>query len=105
MYTRSDIEVVCGSNQVCAGLKTGIEGLCVLYMSDLLSQVHTGSRLACAWFLKIDPVRIVSMHVCVRVYPCLRPLIASGMMWHDMYLIRLVKQVLQLVYGNCRHYH
>ena len=35
MYTRSDIEVLCGSNQLCAGLKTGVEGLFVLYMSDL----------------------------------------------------------------------
>ena len=25
----------------------------------------------------------------------------SGVMWHDMDLIRLVKQVLQLLYGNC----
>ena len=25
----------------------------------------------------------------------------SGMMWFDMDLIRLVKQVLQLLYGNC----
>ena len=34
-----------------------------------------------AWFLKIDPVQIVGMHVCVCV--CLHPrlLITSGMIW------------------------
>ena len=34
------------------------------------------------WFLKIDPVRIVSMHVCVCPRP--RLLITSGMMLRDM---------------------
>ena len=29
--------------------------------------VPAGHRLACAWFLKIDPVRIVGMHACVCV--------------------------------------
>ena len=55
-----------------------------------------------AWFLKIDPVRIVCMRACV----CLRPrlLITSGVMWRDIDLIRLVKQVLQLLYGNCSRY-
>ena len=59
----------------------------------------------CAWFLKIDPVWIVGMHV--RVCVCLRPrlLITSGVIWHDMNLIRLVKQVLQLLYGNYTRYH
>ena len=38
------------------------------------------------------------MCVCVFVCVCLPPrlLITSGMMWRDMDLIRLVKQVLQL---------
>ena len=35
---------------------------------------------ACAWFLKIDPVRIVSMCVCLRP----RLLITSGVMWRDI---------------------
>ena len=53
-----------------------------------------------AWFLKIDPVRIVGMCVCVCV--CLRPrlLITCGVIWRDMNLKRLVKQILQLLYGN-----
>ena len=32
-----------------------------------LNQVCAGRRLARAWFLKIDPVQIVVMHVCVCV--------------------------------------
>ena len=31
-----------------------------------LNQACTGRRLVRAWFLKIDPVQIVSMCVCVR---------------------------------------
>ena len=71
----------------------------------LLNQAH--NRPACAWFLKIDPVRIVGMHVCVCVFACPRPrlLITSGMMQCDVDLIRLVKQVLQVLYGNFSHYH
>ena len=44
----------------------------------LLNQVPASHRLACAWFLKIDPVQIVSVHAFVCV--CLRPrlLITSG---------------------------
>ena len=52
----------------------------------------TGLRLAQAWFLKIDPVWIVGMHVCVCLR--LRVLITSSVMWCDMDLLRLVKQVL-----------
>ena len=54
--------------------------------------------------LKIGPVWIIAMHVCVCVCPHPRLLITGGMIWHDMDLIRLVKQVLQLLYGNCSHY-
>ena len=59
------------------------------------------------WFLTIDPVRIVCMraHVCVCVCPRPRLLITSGVMWRDIDLIRLVKQVLQLLYGDCSRYH
>ena len=41
------------------------------------------------------------MFVCVCVCLRLRVLITSGEMWLDMDLIQLVKQVLQLLYGNC----
>ena len=40
------------------------------------------------------------MCVCVCVSTP-RLLITSGMMWCDMDSIRLVKQILQLLYGNC----
>ena len=71
-----------------------------------LNQVHAGRRPARAWFLKIDPVLIVSMRACVRVCVCprLRLSITSGVMWRDIDLIWLVKQVLQLLYGNCSRY-
>ena len=63
-------------------------------------------QLAHAWFLKIDLVRIVGMNACVCASVCPHPriLITSGVMWHDMDLIQLVKQVLQLLYGNCSRY-
>ena len=61
-----------------------------------------------AWFLEIDSVRIVSMCVCLHVCVCVclppRLLITSGMMWHDIDPIRLVKQILKLLYGNCSRY-
>ena len=34
----------------------------------LLNQARTGHRPACAWFLKIDPVWIIGMCVCVCVH-------------------------------------
>ena len=60
-----------------------------------LRPVHT-------WFLKIDPVQIIGMRVCVCPRP--RLLIISDVIWCDMNLIRLVKQVLQLLYGNYSRY-
>ena len=59
----------------------------VLYLQCL---VKPGARRpARAWFLKIDPVRIVGMRVCVCVCVCPRPrlLITSGVMWRDRDLI------------------
>ena len=46
------------------------------------------------------------MRVCVCLCVCLPPrlLITSGVMWRDMDLIRLVKQVLQRLFGNCSRY-
>ena len=43
----------------------------------------------------------VCVYVCVFVCPRLRLLMTGGVMWRDMDLIQLVKQVLQLLYGNC----
>ena len=54
--------------------------------------------MGAAWFLKIDPVRIVGMRACV--YVCVSVPKAINNQWHDMDLIRLVKLVLQLLYGN-----
>ena len=53
---------------------------------------------------KSDPMW---MSVCVCVFACVsapRLLITSGVMWHDMNPIQLVKQVLKLLYGNCSLY-
>ena len=59
-----------------------------------LNQPRAGLRPACTWFLKIEPVRIICMYVCVCVCPPPRLLITSGVMWRDIDSIRLVKQVL-----------
>ena len=54
----------------------------------ILNQVCTGHRPVHTWFLKIDPVRIISMCVCVCLRVCVCPpsrlLITSGMMQHDI---------------------
>ena len=42
----------------------------------------------------------VCVCVCVCVSPHPRLLITSDVMWHDIDSIRLVKKVLQLLYGN-----
>ena len=84
---------------------SGVNGfVSTIFKKQLLNQARAGLWPVRAWFLKIDPVRIVGMHVCVCVCPRPRLLITSGMMWHDMNLIRLVKQVLQLLYGNYSRY-
>ena len=48
---------------------------------------HMFLNQATAWFLKIDPMRIVGMRVCVCVCPRPRLLITRGMMWRDIDLI------------------
>ena len=57
---------------------------------------------------KIDPEWIIGMRVRVCVFACVCPrprlLITSGVIWHDMNLIRSVKQVLQLLYGKSTRY-
>ena len=70
----------------------------------LLNQAHTGHRPAHTWFL-INVSVWTSVCVFVCVYPPPRLLITSGVMWRNMDLIQLVKQVLQLLYGNSSHYH
>ena len=54
-------------------------------MRHLLNQAR-------AWFLKIDPVRIIGMRVsvCVSRRPLL--LITCGVTWRDMDFIRLVNE-------------
>ena len=39
-------------------------------MRLFLNQARTGRRPARAWFLKIDPMRIVGMRVCVCACVC-----------------------------------
>ena len=78
-------------------------------VSSFLNQARAGHRPARAWFFKIDPVRtsvcvFVCVFVCVCVCPPPRLLITSGVMWCDIDSRRLVKQVLQLLYGNCSRY-
>ena len=71
--------------------------------------IKPGTRRPHAWFLKIDPVRtsvcvFVCVFVCLCVCPRSRLLTTSGVMWRDMDLMRLVKQIVQLLYGNYSHY-
>ena len=72
--------------------------------NPFLNQARAGRRPARAWFLKIDPVRFVCMRACVCVCPRPRLLITSGVMWRDIDLIWLVKQILQLLYDDCSRY-
>ena len=44
------------------------------------------------------------MHFIFKSGPRPRLLITSGVMWRDIDLIRLVKQVLQLLYGDYSRY-
>ena len=61
--------------------------------AHFLNQARAGLWPARAWFLKIDPVRIIGMsvHVCVSAPQ------AINNQWYDMNLIQLVKQVLKLL--------
>ena len=71
-----------------------------------LNQVRTDHRPERTWFLKIDPVQIIGMsvRVCVCACDCVSAPEAINNYWRDMNLIRLVKQVLQLLYGNYSRY-
>ena len=62
-------------------------------------------RPACAWFLKIVSVQtFVYACVCLCVCVCVSAPEAINSWWHDMDPKQLVKQVLQLLYGNCSRY-
>ena len=54
--------------------------------SCFLNQVRAGRRLARAWFLKINPVQIVGMSVCVCLYVCVFVPEAINKQWHDVAL-------------------
>ena len=69
----------------------------------ILNRARASCRLGRAKFLRIDPVQIVGIYVCVCLPP--RLLITSGVMWRDMDPIQMVKQVLQLLYVNFSCYH
>ena len=80
--------------------------LCMLFKPG----VHWLQASAClvSWkCFSADVCMCVCVCVCVFVCVCpsLRLLITSGVMWSDMDSIRLVKQGLQLLYGNCSRYH
>ena len=45
--------------------------LSILFPYTFLNQAGAGHKPAHNWFLKIDPMRIVGMHVCVCVYVCM----------------------------------
>ena len=59
-------------------------------------------------FLQLFLCRYLYVCMCICVCMCVCPpqmlLITSGVMWCDMDSILLVKQALQLLYGNCSHY-
>ena len=80
-----------------------------MYVQDsFLNQVHTGHRLACAWFLKIVSVRIsVCVCVCVLVCVCvyMSTFEAINNKWCYVDPIQLVEQVLQVLYGNCSSHY
>ena len=65
--------------------------------AGFLNQARASHRPVRTWFLKIDCVRIIGMCVCVHAE-------AINNQLHDMKPISLVKQVLQLLYGNCSQY-
>ena len=52
-----------------------------------------------AWFLKV-----VSVQMLVCVFVCVSAPEAINNLWHDMDPMKLVKQVLLLLYGNCSRY-
>ena len=60
-----------------------------MYILGICREFSNQVRASHTWFLKIEPVWIVSMHVCVfmHVHVCVDPprlLITSGMIWRDM---------------------
>ena len=65
-------------------------GGCKLWQIRMfLNQACAGHRPVRTWFLKINPVRIVGMRVCVCECACPRPrlLITSGVAWYRPHMI------------------
>ena len=61
------------------------------YFQDFLKQVHAGCGRHVPGYLKLFLCGHLYVCVCVCVCPLPRLLITSGVMWHDMDLISLVK--------------
>jgi len=67
------------------------------FICKFLNKAHAGLWPVRAWFLEITFVRDVCMRVCVCVCVCVCPpprlLITSGLIWCEIELLWLVKQV------------
>ena len=69
---------------------------------------------SCSWVLKIALSTTLYVRVCVCVCVCVcmcvclslltRLLITSGVIWHDVDSVSLVKQGSKPLYGSCSHY-
>ena len=71
-----------------------------------LNQAYAGQRLAHAWFLKIDPVRIVGIRVCVCVCVCVRACVrVCACVYVCAFLLLLLqyKNMLVFQYLKTRH--
>ena len=85
----------------CSGVSATPKSLHLFLVFTFLNQAH---------FLKIDPVQIVGMHVCVCVCPLPRLLISSGMIWssydwlNKFYSCYMAIVVGIVIYDNCSRY-
>ena len=60
--------------------------LCLILFNTVSLLFYRWYSISSAWFLEIDPVRIISMCVCIcmSICPPQRLLITSGVMWRDI---------------------